>query len=114
MIMRFILESSYFQSIKRLNYKQMAYKLGLLAILVYVFYVGISHLFRFNEYSQRYQRMCTQINIEEGKKAAWLIQLSKMENDDYWEWMARTQLGMLQKGERVYKVTKVGVDKKSK
>lgn len=106
---RFTQVKHYFQRLKQLrikprNYRQVVYKILAFCLLIYVFYSGISHLFRYNEYVQRHRDMENQLNTEKAKQGAWLDHLSRLESDAYWEWMARRKFGMIQEDEQIYKI----------
>lgn len=102
--MLFTQVKNYFHKLKQADYKHIFQKLSILAILIYVLYGGMSHLFRYNEFSQRYQSMQKELSSEILKKQRFETQIQRFDSDQYWEWLARRRLGKVQAGEQVYKI----------
>lgn len=71
---------------------------------LYVFFIGIKHVFRYNMFKQEYSRLVETHYAESLKYLAYQSELKAMDQTQYWEFQARRKLGYVKKGEEVYKL----------
>ena len=81
---------------------------GGLCLVIYVFYVGIKSYFRYNEVKLDYVSKKHEILRENRKHDHLKQQVVLLELPDTWEYLAKSRLGFVKPGERVYKIVKKG------
>lgn len=76
----------------------------LLILLAYSLAIGLKNILRYNAFVQEYDSLSTVYLEEKRMNADYRWILSKLENPDYWEYLAKKRLGYVRKTEIVYKV----------
>ncbi len=92
---------------KLLRKKQLGQSLVLGAtglLLLYICYIGLKNIFRYNAFMLEYRHLNTQVEEETQRNLMLKRQLSKMNDADYWEVQAKQKLGLICEGEVVYRL----------
>ena len=69
----------------------------------YVFFIGIKNVFRYNVFKFEHNKVKTTLNEAKQKNLAYKKELIALENNKYWELLARSKLGYIKPEEGVYK-----------
>ncbi len=75
-------------------------------ILIYIFYIGIKNILRYNAFKQELSNAFLQLEEEYRLNRLYKRQLADIDKPEFWEIQAKEQLGFVKKGEVVYKLYK--------
>ncbi|MCP4050925.1 MAG: septum formation initiator family protein [bacterium] len=75
-----------------------------LIFFCYICSIGIKNIFRYNKFKLEYSDLTTEYLKELHLNEVYNKQLSSLNNDFYWEALAKKQLNYIKKDEVVYKV----------
>ncbi len=71
---------------------------------MYVIYIGVINLFRYNSFKMEYQKKMVTYNEALQKNRDYKLALAGMKTQDYWELQAKERLGYVKSGEVLYRI----------
>ena len=73
------------------------------AAFIYIFFIGIKNIFRYNIFKQEHDILQAQLLKESQINTNLKSQIQALDTPEYWEMQAREKLGFIISGERVLK-----------
>ncbi len=73
-----------------------------LTLMGYICSIGIRNVFRYNMFKLQYAALCRDYMLEQEKRAVLNQQLLEITTSEFWELEAKSKLGYVNEGERVY------------
>ena len=80
----------------------------------FIFYlgsIGIKNIFRYNKFQLETQSLATELHKETAIQTEYKRELAAMCRPEYWQQLAQKRLGLVNKGEVVYKIIIMGARK---
>ena len=72
--------------------------------MVYVCCIGIKNIFRYNKFKLEAEQSRLQLEKLTLQRELYQKELQSMQDDQYWEFLAKKRLGYVKPGEIVYKI----------
>lgn len=80
-------------------------------LTIYLAGIGIKNIFRYNRFQLEAQSLVAELQKETIHQTAYKQELEAMRQPEYWQQLAQKRLGLVNKGEAVYKIITTGAQK---